>query len=129
MGMYTELIFGASLKEETPKEVIETLKYMLGEIDEKPKDFPFPDGRIEWLFCGNSYYFGVSKPIKEMWFDEITNKYHISTRSNIKNYLGEIESFLKWIKPYVSSGSGAREIYAITIYEEATVPTVYYLEY
>lgn len=29
--MYTELIFGATLKKDTPSQVIEALKYMLGE--------------------------------------------------------------------------------------------------
>ena len=52
MGMYTELIFGAKLKKDTPNEVIEALKYMLGEIKTKPINFPLPDGRCEWLFCG-----------------------------------------------------------------------------
>jgi hypothetical protein len=30
---YTELIFGATLKEDTPIEVIETLRYFIGDID------------------------------------------------------------------------------------------------
>jgi hypothetical protein len=47
MGMYTELIFGADLKKETPKSVIEALKYMIGDIEEKPATFPLPDGRCE----------------------------------------------------------------------------------
>lgn len=34
MGMYTELILGVSLKEDTPNDVIEALKYMIGEVDE-----------------------------------------------------------------------------------------------
>lgn len=44
MGMYTELIFGADLKKDTPKNVIEALKYMIGDTEEKPNDFPLPDG-------------------------------------------------------------------------------------
>jgi hypothetical protein len=51
MGMYTELIFGAELKKDTPNEVIEALKYMLRETETKPTNFPLPDGRCEWLFC------------------------------------------------------------------------------
>lgn len=127
MGMYTELIFGAELKKETPNEIIEALKYMLGEIEEKPKDFPLPDGRCEWLFQGSSYYFAINKPVKKMWLDEIDNCWHISTRSNIKNYENEIETFLEWIKPYISSGSGDRDMYAIVIYENSSEPTIYYL--
>ena len=37
MGMYTELIFGASLKTDTPKEVIDTLRYMVGDIEQPEK--------------------------------------------------------------------------------------------
>lgn len=128
MGMYTELIFGASLKSDTPKIVIESLKYMIGETKKKPKDFPLPNGRCEWLFRGSSYYFGVSSAVSKIWKDDISGEYIISTRSNIKNYEGEIETFLEWIKPYIESGSGERDMYAIVIYEEQSEPTVYYLD-
>jgi len=127
MGMYTELIFGAELKKETPNEVIEALKYMLGEID-KPDNFPLPEGGCEWLFQGGSYYFAIHNPVNKMWFDDISGQYHISTRSNLKNYADEIETFLDWVKPYIAGGSGAREMYAITISEEQSEPTIYYLE-
>lgn len=127
MGMYTELIFGASIKKNTPNEVIEALKYMLGEIEDKPKNFPLPDGRCEWLFQGTSFYFGINEPINKMWFDEIDECWHISTRSNIKNYENEIETFLEWVKPHIDSGSGQREMYAIVMYEEQLEPTIYYL--
>lgn len=126
MGMYTELIFGAKLKKETPNEVIQALKYMLDEI-EKPNDFPLPNGRCEWLFQGSSYYFGVNAPVNKMWFDDICGQWQLSTRSNIKNYNGEIEEFLEWIKPYIESGSGCRDMYAIVTYEESAEPTIYYL--
>lgn len=125
--MYTELIFGAELKNDTPKEVIEALKYMLGEIQEKPIKFPLPDGRCEWLFQGCSYCFGVSNPVNKMWQDGIDKCYHISTRSNIKNYGNEIETFLEWIKPFIGSGSGNRDMYAITIYEDYETPIIHYL--
>lgn len=127
MGMYTELIFGADLKKDTPKNVIEALKYMIGDTEEKPKDFPLPEGRCEWLFRGSSYYFGVSKSVSNMWYDDIGKNWVLSTRSNIKNYGGEIEAFLDWIKPYIDGGSGCRDMYAIVIYEEAEAPDIYYL--
>ena len=127
MGRYTELIFGADLKKDTPDNVIEALKYMIGDTEEKPKDFPLPDGRCEWLFRGSSYYFGVSSPVSKMWKDDIGGNWVLSTRSNIKNYEGEIEAFLKWIKPYIDSGSGSNDMYAIVTYEEAETPDIYYL--
>ena len=127
MGMYTELMFGADLKKDTPTEVIEALKYMIGETEEKPINFPLPDGRCEWLFRGASYYFGVSSPVSKMMYDDIGGNWILSTRSNIKNYGGEIEAFLEWIKPYIDSGSGSRDMYAIVTYEESDEPKIYYL--
>ena len=127
MGMYTELIFGADLKKDTPTEVIESLKYMIGEREEKPTNFPLPDGRCEWLFRGASYYFGVSRAVSKMMYDDIGENWIVSTRSNIKNCEGEIEAFLEWIKPYIDGGSGARDMYAIVTYEESDEPKIYYL--
>jgi hypothetical protein len=127
MGMYTELIFGADLKTDTPENVIEALKFMIGDTEEKPKDFPLPESGCEWLFRGSSYYFGVTAPVSKMWKDHISKNWVLSTRSNVKNYEDEIESFLEWIKPYIDSGSGVRDMYAIVTYEDAKEPTIYYL--
>lgn len=122
MGMYTELIFGATLKKDTPNEVIETLKSMCGlqsEID------------ILQLsrnpLYAQSCYFGVSSSKPFMEFDSITKKWVISTRGNIKNYEGDIDKFLEWIRPYIANGSGVRDMYAIVMYEEWEEPTIYYL--
>lgn len=128
MGMYTELIFGASLLEDTPKEVIETLEYMLDNDKPKPESFLFSEGRHSWMFQSGSYYFGVNKAVNKMWFDDISKTHHISIRCNFKNYENEIETFLEWIKPYIESGSGAKEIYAFVIYEEAELPIIYSLK-
>ena len=125
--MYTELIFGAALKENTPSQVIEALKYMVGETKEKPSDFPLPEGRCEWLFRSGSYSFAINESVSKMWLDNIDNQWHISTRSNIKNYENEIETFLEWIKPHIDSGSGNNDLYAIVMYEDEDTPTLYYL--
>lgn len=126
--MYTELIFGAELKKETPEQVINALKYMMGELEDKPNDFPLPEARCEDVLKSSSYYFSVSKSsLSQIWFDEISKSWKISSRSSIKNYKNEIEVFLKWIKPHIKSGSGAKNMYAITIYEEDFEPVIYYL--
>lgn len=128
MGMYTELIFGASLKKDTPAPVINAIKYMCGELDVKPSDFPLPDGCCTWLFQGGSYYFAVSSSVVDFRKDDISNEWVLSARCNIKNYGGEIETFLEWVKPFIESGSGSRDMYAMTIYEEDATPTLYFLE-
>ena len=51
----------------------------------------------------------------------------INSRANIKNYGGEIEAFLKWIKPYIGSANGHYDLYAIVHYEESKAPTLYFL--
>lgn len=63
-----------------------------------------------------------------MWFDDIGKNWCLSSRSNIKNYNNEIDTFLRWIKPHIASGSGTNEMYAIVIYEESKRPTIYYLD-
>lgn len=131
MGMYTELIFGAGLKSDTPEKVINILKYMVRDLEEKPELFDhefFQCDRWEYLFTMTSYYFGAHRPPSKIEFDDISNAYTISTRANLKNYDGEIEKFCDWIKPYIEDGSGCRDMYAISIYEESEVPTIYYLD-
>ena len=56
--MYTELIFGASLKTDTPKEVIDTLRYMVGDI-EQPEKLAFDSSRNPLI--GGSHYFDTEK--------------------------------------------------------------------
>ena len=124
MGMYTELIFGAELKSDTPIDVINTLKYLVGDID-KPDNLLYTEDRNPLM--GGSYYFGVNTAVTKMYFDKISNAWVLSSRANIKNYGSEIEKFLEWIKPFIDSGSGYKEMYAIVIYEEDETPTLYYL--
>ncbi len=129
MGMYTELIFGCSLKQDTPKEVIDTMYYLLGakEIENPVFQTKYYKNGYVFFNCG-SYYFGVNKSVCRIWLDEISESYHVSIRFNTKNYENDIESFLAWIKPFIDSGSGDRDMYAITIYEEDEEPTIYYLK-
>lgn len=97
--MYTELIFGASIKKDAPQKVINTLYYLVNhkklwkdvEIEESVTN------GINVLNGGGSYYFGVNEPVAKMWQDDIDN------------------------------GSGLRDMYAIKIYEEQSEPTIYYL--
>ncbi|MCK5639784.1 MAG: hypothetical protein KAJ19_03265, partial [Gammaproteobacteria bacterium] len=121
MGSYTELIFGAELKRETPKQVIDTLQEMIDGLDIScPPDhlfFTTPDLRVQSLFRCSSYYFGVNKPNISFRFDDIRHAWVVSTRANLKNYEHEIELFLDWIKPYIESGSGCDDMYAIVTTE------------
>jgi hypothetical protein len=132
MGMYTEIIFGAGLKEETPKDVIDVIQRMVNGddlIDNLP-DHDFFRSERKWLMkSGGSYYFpGILEA--KFWFDDISNNWFLHFRTNIKNYDNEIEKFLDWIKPYLGQGVGSRGggFYAIVTYEESEEPTIYYLD-
>jgi len=127
MWMYTELILGCSFKKDTPDSVIETLRYLVWDIEIKPdSEILRDDDYMSRLFLSSSYYFWVNNSVQKMWFDNIRNELVISIRSNLKNYHSEIERFIEWIKPYVSSGSWKNDMYAISIYEEDKEPTIYY---
>lgn len=127
MGMYTELIFGATLKENTPTYVTQALDYVINtnvNLSDEAKQFIDEYSLPKLIWC-TSYYFGahVNKPSCE--FDTISNRWCISFRANCKNYQGEIEKFIEFIKPYVDYGSGPTNIFAIVQYEESDYPTLY----
>lgn len=132
MGMYTELIISCRLKQNTPIEVIETLQWMclpLPRPEPKPASYPFgsgEDNRISIMFRCSSAYFPFTMEPK--FTKDAFDQYTLITRSNIKNYSNEIERFLDWLKPYIESGSGIRNFYAIVCYEEQAEPTIYYLD-
>ena len=121
--MYTELIFAAKLKEDTPEIVISTLKYMLGELDVSD-NLIFNEG----LFKAGSSYFPLSKDSNSFFYDG--GNWVLSHRGNYKGYdnTGFISKLLKWIKPHIESGSGLNNIYAITISQEGTAPIIHSLE-
>ena len=129
MGMYTEIIFGAGLKENLPENIVAVIQKMVNgeELCEQAPDHPFFKSGRPWLMrSGGSYYFpGTVEP--KFWFDDIGNQWFLHFRTNIKNYDSEIEKFIDWIKPYIGQGVGERNFFAIVTYEEASEPTVYYL--
>ena len=124
MGNYTELIFGATLKKDTPKEVIKVLLSMVECTYDHDKSV-FDFGRN--VLSGGSYYFGVSDSCTHFYKDKMTQQWILSSRANCKNYDNDIKKFLDWILPYIEKGSSNREMYAIVIYEQSDEPTIYYL--
>jgi len=130
MGMYTEMILGCSLMKNTPSVCIDALEYVInGDRKEGiPKDVEsfIKEYDLIYLMHGGSYYFGVCRSNQNFWYDTIANDWRISVRSNVKNYGGPIQKFLKYIGPYVDRGSGyEHNIYAYVQYEEDEFPTMY----
>lgn len=134
MGMYTELILGCKLSKDAPEVLTKALDAVINHyIDEKHKvskevEQFIEDYSLVSLFWCSSYYFGVNHPNSAFWFDTIDQSWHISSRSNLKNYEDEIETFLNYLSPYVEYGSGTDEVYAYVMYEESKRPTVYSLK-
>jgi len=124
--MYTELIFGASLKRDTPESAIKTIQAM---IDDDMEAVRLNSGLIFGRNPFNSAhgYFGLDRPVLAFWKEKYDQQWHLSTRSNLKNYEHDIELFLEWVKPLIEAGSGLRDMYAIVMYEEQQEPTIYYL--
>lgn len=127
MGTYTEIIFGARLRKDTPKNIIDTLRFVANgpkqDIHEEDPVVVYDKQLLEEydlykvMKC-SSYYFGVCEPLSKMWYDDTSRSWVLSFRSNCKNYSGCLEKFVNWIKPYVRSGTGEGEIFAIITIEE-----------
>lgn len=122
MGMYTEIFLSVELKENTPVEVIDVLKFMFSDGDEPN---PLPDHRLfslpRWMMIGkcSSYYF-VPSATSRMWFDDIAECWFITSRSDLKNYDGEIEAFFDWLMPFVDANEG--QFIGYHRYEEDDAP-------
>ena len=154
VGYYTEIIFGARLKKDTPKNIIDTLRYVSnGGYRSKDEDdniisndpIVIVDKKLIeeydlWaVMHSGSYYFGVSSPVSKMWYDTVSNEWTLSFRSNCKNRFKTVaeptsddeqilQRFVKFIKPYVKKGSGDGDIYAIITTEDGE-PNLYGLRH
>ena len=127
MGMYTELVFGCSLKKDIPDEVVNILRY-LSDNDAYESSLPqhpfFNCSRWRFIGSGSSCYFGGSSHF-EFVVDSVMG-YRISLRCNIKNYDDEFQKFIDWIMPYIDYGAGQKELLGYYIYEEDIEPTLIY---
>jgi len=128
MGMYTEIYVKVSLKSNTPQEVIEVLSAMMGE-GEDPATLPdhelFTKGRWRFMLRCSSYYH-MPSCVGKFWYDDIAKQWFLLSRSDLKNYEGEIESFFEWIAPYAEQNS-EKQFIGYELYEECDEPTMYYL--
>lgn len=122
MGMYTELVFKASLKDDIPNDVKEVLEYMFGS-GETPKTLPenklFDLPRWKSIGWCSSFY---HHPESVRSYSRTRG--YIFSRSDLKNYDGEIEAFLDWIDPYLDELPG--HCIGWTWYEEFDSPTLVY---
>lgn len=118
MGMYTEFKLNASLKKNTPSDVIRILHYMANSDD--AIDFQLPDHEFfkchRWSspFLMSSAYFNTGYP--SLGRDNLFSNYNLSVHSSLKNYDGGIRKFLDWIMPHIDAESN--EVLGYHHYEE-----------
>lgn len=124
MGMYTELVLKCQIKGDAPKEVMDVIQYMFAGED-KPAKLPEHEFFTlpHWYHIGNcsSFYHHPSVVNSCPKFDYCKEQY-IFSRSDIKNYSGEIQAFLDWVKPYIDAMEG--QCIGWTWYEEELQPTL-----
>lgn len=127
--MYTQLCFNAELKEETPRQVISTLRWLLGEHDDMdgPLDGNLTDRTWSGMFNGWSFYHAPAGS-KSFIRRNRGNEWYLSVLCDIKNYGGELEAFIEWIKPWVAPRGQDKTFLGYTRYEESDEPTLIYLD-
>lgn len=103
MGMYTELLIKAEIKSDTPKYIVDELNTI------------FNRHISNGVGTSCSYY-------HIPWFDSKFEDGYIFSRSDLKNYGGEIEEFVAWLKPHLNFEN--YECFGWVWYEEESVPTL-----
>ena len=124
MGMYTEIFVNVDLKDDTPEDVLNTLRAMCGEagykylLNDKP-------GRWAYLFYDGSYYTPLTS-CRMLTHDNIGGYWSLLAKGDIKNYEEEIEAFFAWIEPYVQDKGCEKILMGYHRYEESAEPVLIY---
>jgi len=122
MGMYTELVIKADVRADITEQEKKVLNFLFNRseepsIEELPLHKFFME--VRWRYIGDSCsYYHIP------WS---TSRYHedyIFSRSDLKNYGTEIESFLDWIDPLLDNEEGSCIGY--WWYEEDKAPNLVY---
>lgn len=130
--MYTEFVFAVSLLHDTPKNVLSILDYLVNDKGDISSIIPnhefFNCDRYAYIARCSSYYFGYSNSNSSFIINEgkFSNEYLLSIRSSVKNYSNEIDKFVDWIRAYVKSGSGTKDLLGYKLYEADTIPYLFY---
>lgn len=118
MGMYTELRVNCALKYETPMQVVRVLQYLADGDTMNPPTFELPAHQFfecqRWtgVMRMSSAYFDAPSSAVVRWH----GLWRVLSVANIKNYDGEIEHFIDWLRPHVYGDPGT--IWAQHRYEE-----------
>ena len=140
MGMYTEILIKANIRTDISPADRAALDYLFGHtdpdvegvLDNTPAPAMLPDHRFfettRWDSIGScSSYYHIPKAVNfwEVCGSAIAPRQYLFSRSDLKNYDGEIEAFWDWFRPLVRD-YGVRECIGWQWYEEADAPTLIY---
>jgi len=125
--MYTELVLKCCINDDVPPEVKQVLKCLFshGEDPETLPDHPF-FSLPRWEMIGRcSSFYHHPNAVNSYWTgfgNDDDRGGHLFSRSDIKNYDGEIESFIDWLRPYIDEEDD--QCIGWTWYEEESAPTL-----
>jgi len=124
--MYTELVISTRVKDDPV--AVEMIKVMLG-LAEAPSIAPkhelFTTDRWCSMLRCSSYYF-VPRSTSLFEYDKIGRYWCFISRSDFKNYDGEVAKFIDWIRPYLRDGQDERLPIGYYRYEEDAEATFIY---
>ena len=103
MGMYTELVLKCTINSDAPQMVKDVLNHLFAGSrmpDVIPDHDFFKCSRWSLIGRGSSFYHHP-KVVNSVPNFDFTDCFYIFSRSDIKNYDGEIAKFSDWITPYV----------------------------
>jgi hypothetical protein len=118
MGMYTEIFINVTLLENTPADVIETLKAICNSETDSPALKNHPK-RWAGLFNNGSYYTPQTH-CGNLTYDSTSNQWSLLGKGDIKNYDRDIQTFFEWIEPHVDASRA--EFMGYHRYEETPTP-------
>ena len=125
--MYTELVLKCETNEEIPENVTQVLEYLFG-TGLEPKTFPeHPFFSLpRWRAVGNcSSFYHHPEKLSSIVKSLTWNSMYIFSRSDLKNYDGEIEAFIDWVTPYLRTYG--KTCIGWKWYEEDAEPTLIFV--
>ena len=95
MGMYTEIYINVDLKEDTPEDVIHTIRAVCN----RDKNSRYLEGKDDWwLLFNNGSYYTPSTHCGNLTYDDIGRCYSLLGKGDLKDS-DAIHEFFAWIKP------------------------------
>lgn len=108
MGMYTELVLKCSIRDDAPAKVSAVLTFLFKEGKEPAV---LPDHEFfkcpRWTGIGsNSSFYHHPKALSSYFTFDGERGGYLFSRSDLKNYDGEIGHFIDWLMPYIDEEEG-----------------------